>query len=57
MMAIAEVDMRNLANRITMTVRLKRHKEWRWRLWLGVKLIQLAAFVMWMRPDVSFDDA
>jgi hypothetical protein len=53
MMAEAVVDMKEMANRVTITATLKNARQFHWRVWLGVRLIKLAAWVMWM--DVEFE--
>lgn len=42
----AEVDAVDMMRRATMHVRIKRDRELAWRLWLGTRLIMLAALVM-----------
>jgi hypothetical protein len=42
----AEVDAVDGMRQVTMYLRIKRGTELRWRLWLGTRLIALAALVM-----------
>ncbi len=42
----AEFDAVNMMRHATMYVRVKRGTELQWRLWLGTRLIALAALVM-----------
>lgn len=49
----AEVDAVNMMREVTVHIRIKRHKELQWRLWLGARLIALAAWVMNCRIEVE----
>ena len=40
-----EIDSVKLMQRITMTVKLKRHRELKFRLWLATRLLILAAWI------------
>lgn len=42
----AEVDAVKMMRHATMHVRIKRDRELSWRLWIGTRLIMLAAIVM-----------
>ena len=48
-------DTKRIANHITMKVELKRYQGWLWRVKLGMLLIRLAAWIMWV--DVEIKDA
>jgi hypothetical protein len=50
-MASATLDVKEVANNITLNVTLKHHKQWRVRLAVGAWLIRLAAWVMWMNVE------
>lgn len=41
-----EVDVRKLSSRITMNVRLRGLRAWRWQVWVARQLIGLAAWVL-----------
>ena len=49
----AEVDMMCVAKGITMNVTLKKMKQFQFRLWLGRKLIILAARIMNMAIEIK----
>jgi len=51
----AEVDMMETAKSITMNVTLKKMRQFQFRLWLGGKLILLAARVMGIKAKVESD--
>ena len=55
-MAEAVVDMRDVASKYMLTLRIKRADQWRWRLKLGLWLIQLAAWVMWVKIEIVMHD-
>jgi hypothetical protein len=44
---------KQMANNITLTVRIKRGSEWGIRLKIGAWLIRLAAWVMWMDIEIE----
>jgi hypothetical protein len=46
-------DAKQMANNITLHVRVKRSNEWEWRLKVGLWLIRLAAWVMWMGIEIE----
>ena len=48
--------MKEMANSITLTVRIKRDQEWEWRLKIGALLLRLAAWIMWMNIDIEVVD-
>ena len=54
-MAEFVVDMKPVAQHITVQARLKRMEEFGWRVWLGVCLIRLAAWIMWMNVEIVED--
>ena len=54
-MTEATMDVKELAQRITLTVKLKRLYRWAWRVKIAAWLIQLAAWVMWMDIDIEFE--
>jgi len=43
-----ELDVRKLAHTLTLKVKLRRHAEFKLRAWIGMQLIRLAAWVMWL---------
>jgi hypothetical protein len=49
-----DVDMKELAEQFEIEVRLKNLNQWKIRIWLGRKLIQLAAWIIW--ADIKFAD-
>ncbi len=51
--AAAEVDAVNMMRQVTMHVYVKRGTELKWRLWLGTKLIVIAAFVLNCHIDIK----
>ena len=53
-MATLEGDMQTIANRLEITVNLRGMTQWKVRVWLGVQLIRLAAWIMWV--NVEFED-
>ena len=55
-MAEAILDAKNMAHHITLTVKFQRMRQWRWRCWLGVQLIRLAALIMWVNLDIDMED-
>jgi hypothetical protein len=40
------IDLRDTMQSVEMTVRIKHERETRWRIWLGAKVIILAAWIM-----------
>jgi hypothetical protein len=42
-----EIDTRDFANQIEIEVKLKNLNQWKFRMWLGAKLMKLAAWIMW----------
>lgn len=50
----ADFDAQDLAKRLTITVTIKRARQWRIRLWIAKQLIRLAGFIAWV--DVEFVD-
>ncbi len=48
---MAEINLRDIASKITVTVTIKNETQWRWRIWLAVQLIKLAAWVAWMNVE------
>ena len=55
-MAEAVVDLKEIAQRITLHVKLDHAREWRWRCKVGTFLIALAARIMWMGIEWVEDD-
>ena len=53
-MATFEANMHTIANLLEITVNLRGMTQWKVRVWLGVQLIRLAAWIMWV--NVEFDD-
>ncbi|HUX29156.1 MAG TPA: hypothetical protein VMV78_00855 [Thiobacillus sp.] len=51
---IITMDVKDFAPRCTIDVKLKNARQWRWRVFLGVCLIRLAAWIMWV--NVEFED-
>ena len=49
------VDVVETMRDVTMDIRLKRHAEFRFRVWLGVRLIALAAWVLNCNIHVTQD--
>ena len=43
-----DLDAKSLASEYTLTVRVKRIKQWRWRLTVGMWLIGLITRLMWL---------
>jgi hypothetical protein len=52
-MADLVCDAKNLAKHITLTVKMKRTRQWRWRVKLAAWLIRLAALVMWVNVEIE----
>jgi hypothetical protein len=48
-----EFDAKELGGRVTMVVTIRRYNQWCFRIWLGVKLIRLAAWIMWMNVEIE----
>ena len=46
-------DAKQMAQSITLQVRIKRTDEWVLRLKIGSLLIRLAAWIMWMNVDIA----
>ena len=55
-MAQAVFDTKALVQNITLHVQLKRATQWRWRIQLGLWLIRLAAWVMWLNIEIEMED-
>ena len=53
-MATFEADAKDIARQLDITVKLRGLARWKVRAWLGVQLIRLAAWIMWV--NVEFDD-
>ncbi len=41
-------DAKNLASQVTVEVTIKNYQQWGARVWIGTKLIQFAAWLMWV---------
>ena len=54
-MAQAVLDIKPLAQSIMMHVKLKRVRQWKWRVRLAAWLVQLAAWVMWVNVEVEVE--
>lgn len=50
----ADFDAQGLASGLTITVKIKRYRQWLVRLWIAKQLIRLAGFIAWV--DVEFSD-
>jgi len=55
-MAETALDVKPLAQQMTLCVRSKRLRQWQWRITLGTWLICLAAQIMWMNVEVQVED-
>jgi hypothetical protein len=53
---LGTLSAKSLMRSLTLTVRISRMPELRFRLWLGMKLIRLAAWVMWCNIRLEKDD-
>jgi hypothetical protein len=53
---LGTLSAKSLMHSLTLTVRISRMPELRFRLWLGMKLIHLAAWVMWTNLRIERDD-
>lgn len=53
---LGTLSAKSLMHSLTLTVRISRMPELRFRLWLGMKLIHLAAWVMWTQIRIEKDD-
>lgn len=56
MAKIAEVDLVDVMSRSKMYVELKREREMKLRVWVAVRLIALAAWVLRSKVEVSLVD-
>jgi hypothetical protein len=52
----ATIDARDVARRFTLVTKTKRYHEWQFRIWLGLYLIRIAAWIMWIDIEVQHDD-
>lgn len=50
---IASIPIKSVLKNATLNVRLTGVKRWRVRLWIGMRLIRLAAWIMWMNIEIS----
>ena len=55
MARVYDADTVEAMRNVTMHIRLKRHTEFRFRVWLGVRLIALAAWVLNCNIHVTQD--
>jgi hypothetical protein len=53
---MATLDAKQIANGLTLKVRIKRSGEWWFRIKVGMLLIRLAAWVMWMPIEFEFEE-
>jgi hypothetical protein len=53
----AEVSMADAMNSLTLKVKVTRKREWASRIWCGMVLLKLAAFVMGCGISVDVQDA
>lgn len=51
-----EVDARELAAQLTLTVKMRRANQWLWRVKVASWLIRLAAVVMWVNIEIEVAD-
>jgi hypothetical protein len=49
-----EIDMKNVAKKWNVEIKLKNIKQWRFRVWVGTKIIELAAWVLWSDIEIEF---
>jgi hypothetical protein len=50
---MAIVDAKELAGNITINIKVTRYNQWQFRYNLGLWLIQLAAWIMWINIEVE----
>jgi hypothetical protein len=55
-MAQAELDIKPLAQNITLHIKLKNLRQWQWRVQLAIWLIRLADWVMWGNVRLEVED-
>ncbi len=48
-----ELDTKQLANKVTVSVKLKNINQWRVRIWIGTRLMRLAALIMWVDIEIE----
>jgi hypothetical protein len=51
-----DIDAKDLANQLTIEARVKNFNQWKIRIWIGTKLIQLAGWVMWANIEFIEDE-
>ena len=52
-MALYTPDMKTIASGYTIRVKIKRYHSWLWRLKIGMCLIRLAAWFMWVNIEIE----
>lgn len=55
-MQTIEVDAKKIMNKVTLCVKLKRSRQSELRIKIGIWLIKLAALIMWIQLEISFDN-
>ena len=55
-MAQAVIDTKMLANHITIHAKIARMTQWQWRIRLGMWLMRLAAWVMWVNLEIDVEN-
>lgn len=53
MATLNKLDTKILARHFTLTVRIRRMREWSIRIWIAKQLIRLAAFIMWVNVEIE----
>lgn len=52
-MAKAEIDMKDIAGKFTLDVKVHRVNQWAWRVKLAILLCQLAAWIAWLDWSIT----
>ena len=53
---ILDLDTRKLLKAFNLKLRIKGLRQWGIRTWIGVRLIQLAAWIMWLDVEIEIEE-
>jgi hypothetical protein len=51
-----DASAKDLGNRMTIDVKIADYGQWKIRIWIGTKLVQLAAWIMWVNVKFVEDE-
>ena len=51
-----EIDMKKLSKEYNVEIKLKNLHQWRFRVWVGMKLMEAAAWLMWVNVEFIEDE-